>query len=317
MRLLRILVRRVLHAIPVLLLVSLGAFGLLYLIPGDPAYTLAGGENSTPESIAAVRKEFNLDDPFFQQFGRWLWNAIHFDFGRSLQNNLPVRTQILQRIPETLSIATGAILIATVVGLLLGIISGTRAGTVVDRLISAISVGAIAIPSFVLAILLVRVFAIELEWLPAVSYVPLSESAVGWLKSIILPSIALSALGVGGLSRQLRSSLVGTLRSDFVRTTWTLGGSRWQAVGKHALRNAAGPAVATLGASLAFLIGGTVIIEQIFAINGVGSLMFSAATTADLPLLRGLMIWFALVQLAAYLLTDIALVLLNPRIEVG
>ncbi len=316
MRLFRIIGLRLLIAIPTLFLVSLGAFALVLLLPGEPARALAGGDFATPESIAAVRENLGLDDPFFTQYFHWLSDALRFDFGGSLQNGQPVRDTMVDRMPATLSIAVFAVVSSVILGLVAGTIAGARPGTIADKVSIALATAGVSIPSFIMAIVLIRVFALELDLFPAVRYVPLSDSFTGWLKSITLPGISLGLLGAGALSRQLRSGLVEAANADYVRTAWAVGSGRGKAIGKHALRNSAIPAVAVLGSQMTFVFGGTVIIERLFAIQGIGTFMIDSVVATDLPAIRGIVMWFVLVQVAVYLVIDIALLVLNPRLEI-
>jgi peptide/nickel transport system permease protein len=317
MRLLRIIGVRLLIAIPVLFLVTLFTFGLVALLPGDPATALAGGQFATPETIAEVREELGLNDPLVVQYGRWLADAVHFDFGTSLVSGDPVRDELIERMPRTLSIALCAVVVSVIVGLVAGTIAGSRPGTLADKASIGLATAAVSVPSFVIAILLVQIFAINLGWLPAVGYVDFGTSAVDWFKSIILPGLALAALAAGALSRQLRSGLIDTVSTDYVRTSWAVGSPPSRAIGKHALRNSSIPAVAVFGTQLTFMIGGTVIIESIFAIQGIGTYMFQSTLSTDLPAIQGVIIWYVLVQLGVYLLVDVVLVLLNPRLDIA
>ena len=316
MRLLRIIGLRLLIAIPTLLLVSLGAFALMLLLPGEPARSLAGGDLATPEQVAQVRDQLGLDDPFFVQYFRWLGDAVRFDFGDSLVTGRPVRDTILDRMPPTLSIAIFAVVTSVIFGLIAGIVAGARPGTVADKFSIGMATAGVSIPSFVMAILLIRLLALEWGWFPAVLYTDFGESFTGWLKSITLPGISLLLIAAGALTRQLRSGLIDAANADYVRTSWAVGSGRRQAIGKHALRNSAIPAITVLGSQMTFVFGGTVVIEQLFAIRGVGTYMFESVIATDLPAIRGVIVWFVLIQVAVYLMVDIALVVLNPRLTV-
>ncbi len=316
MRLVRIIGLRLLIAIPTLFLVSLGSFSLVLLLPGEPARTLAGGDLATPEQIAEVRADLGLDDPFFVQYFRWLGDALRFDFGESLVSGQPVTDTLIDRMPPTLSIAIFAVVCAVVIGLAAGTVAGARPGTVADKVSIGLATVGVAVPAFILAIVLIRLFALQWSWFPAVRYVPLSDSVGGWLRSITLPAIALALLPAGAFSRQLRAGLVDTANADYVRTAWAVGSGRRTAIGKHALRNSAIPGVTVLGSQMTFVLGGSVIIEQLFAIQGVGSFMITSVTQTDLPSIRGIVMWFALIQVVVYLVVDIALLVLNPRLTI-
>lgn len=316
MKLLRIVALRLAVAVPSLLLVSLASFALVLLLPGEPARTLAGGDLATADDIAEVRLRLGLDDPFFTRYFRWLGGALRFDFGTSLVDGQPVSDSLVSRMPPTLSIAVVAVVTAVVVGLLAGVVAGARPGSIADKVSIGLATIGVSVPSFVLAIVLIRVFALKFKIFPAVLYVPASESIGGWLQSITLPGVSLGLLGAGALSRQLRSGLIDAAGADYVRTSWAVGSSGTVAIGKHALRNSVIPAVSVLGSQMSFVFGGTIIIERLFAIQGVGTYMIQSALASDLPALRAVIIWFALIQIAVYLLVDIALVLLNPRLSI-
>ena len=371
-RLARIVALRLAIAIPILFIVSLGAFALLLLLPGEPALALAGGMNATPEDVERVREQLGLDDPFFEQYFRWLGDAIRLDFGHSIVNpEQEVWGQIKDKIPRTLSMGLFGVVSSVVIGLAAGTVAGARPGTRADKFSIGMATVGVSVPSFVIAIFLIR--AVSLEWelfnvenalviavlaavivaairggtaierarrglisgagwfvgllvfqwlilgrnlLPAVNYVDFGESITGWLKSIALPGLALGLLPAAALSRQLRSGLVDSANADYVRTAWSVGSGRSSAIGKHALRNSAIPSVAVLGSQMTVLLGGTVVIERLFNIRGVGTYMIDSTLASDLPAIRGVIMWYALIQLAVYLLIDVALVLLNPRLEV-
>lgn len=316
MRSLRIIGVRLLIAVPTLLAVSLAAFALVLLLPGEPARTLAGGDLATPEDIARVRDDLGLDDPFFVQYVDWLGDALRLDFGTSLVDGQPVRAAMADRIPPTLSIAVFALLSALMLGVSTGTLAGARPGTMTDRLSIALATIGVSVPSFIMAIVLIRLFALEWGVLPAVRYVAPDESVTGWLRSIVLPGSSLGLLAAGALSRQLRSGLVDAANADYVRTAWALGAGSGRAIGKHALRNSAIPAVAVFGSQMSFVFGGTVVIEQLFAIQGVGTYMFRSTLAADLPAIRAVIMWFAIIQVLVYLCVDIALSILNPRLSI-
>lgn len=316
MRYLRMIGRRLLMAVPILFIVSVFTFMLIMLLPGDAARILAGGEAATPDQVEAVRTQLGLNDPALVQYARWLGGAVRLDFGESLYTSRPVWQEITARMPPTLSIALVAVAVALPLGMGLGVLAGARPRTLTDKLSIGLATVAVSIPSFVIAIMLVRTFAIRWKLLPAVGYVGFTESFTGWFKSVLLPGFALGALAAGSLSRQLRSGLISSVSSDYVRTAWAMGSGPARAIGKHALRNSAIPAATVFGAQLTFLIGGTVIIEQIFAINGVGTYMFQATSRLDLPAIQGVIIWYVLIQVTVYLCLDIVLAVLNPKLDI-
>lgn len=315
MNIVRVVGRRLVEAIPVLALVSVGMFLLMQLVPGDPATTLAGGPEASPERITELRDQLGLDDPLVVQYSRWAGGAIRGDFGTSISSRASVTTEIADRLPATLSLAFGASLVALVVGIGLGLTCGFRAGTKLDSAGRVVASAGVAIPSFWLGPLLVIVFAVQRDWLPASGYVSFTESPLEWVRTLVLPSVTLGLVLAAFLARQLRGALVEVLESNYVRTLWA-SGAGWWTVSIHALRNAAIPAVTIFGMQVAALIGGTVIVEQIFSIPGLGSYMLRAVQANDLPVIQGAAMFFVVVQVTVSLLVDVAYGVLNPKVRV-
>lgn len=311
-----LILRRLLSLIPVLLIVSFGVFALVLLVPGNAAQTLAGGDQATPQRVAEVEHQLGLDDPVVVQYGRWLRNAAHLDFGKSLLSRQSVSSEILSRLPVTLGIAIAAMLVALLIGVPLGILSGMRPGSRVDKTGVLVASLGVAIPSFWAAIILVTFFAVDHQWLPAIGYAPFSDNPAEWARYTILPAIALGAAAAAALARQLRAGLVDSLGSDYVRTSWALGGGTARAVGKHGLRNAAIPTVTVIGLQISVLLGGTVIIERIFSIQGLGTYMYDGVISYDLPVIQGCVIVFVLIHVIVNLLVDVTYGWLNPRVRV-
>ena len=267
-----LIARRLLALIPILLLVSFATFMLVALIPGDAAVTIAGGNNATPQHIEEVRHKLHLDDPILEQYGRWLGNAAHLDFGESLFNEREsVGDELAARLPVTLSVVLAAMVVGLLIGIPVGIVSGLRPRGVADQVGRVGASLGLAIPSFWLGVELVVVFAIDRDWFPASGYVPFGDDPSEWLHHLVLPAVALGVWSAASLARQLRSELIDVLDASYVRTAWAKGGRARLVVGKHALKNAAIPAVTVIGLQIGFLLGGSLVIEQIFAIPGLGS----------------------------------------------
>ncbi len=310
-----LILRRLLALVPLLFLVSLGVFSLTLLLPGDPAITLAGGEGASPEDIEAVREALGLNDPFPVRYGRWVAGVLHGDFGRSLDSGKPVSDEIRARFPVTFGIAIMAILVALSIGVPAGILGGVRPGSLADRLgVLAASIG-IAIPSFWLAMILIAFLAVQLGWLPAIGYRGFGQSPVDWLRHVVMPALALGTAASAAMARQLRAALVDVLGTNYVRTAWAKGAGSGRVLAKHALKNAALPAITILGLQFSALLGGTVIIEQIFGIPGLGSYSLRAIIANDLPVIQAVTIVFVLVHVLFNLLVDLAYGLLDPRIR--
>ena len=290
-------------------------FSLVALVPGDPAATLAGGGNASSQSIQQVRHELRLDEPFFIQYGDWLGGAVRFDFGKSLYTRQPVAEELAKRIPVTLSLAAAAFILMIPIALATGIIGGLRPGGVIDRILMFLSSLAISMPPFWVALVLISVFAVNLGWLPPFGYSAPFASPVEWLKTIILPAVALALGGLAILSRQLRAGLADTMQSSFIRTAWAKGGSTRRVVVGHALKNSAIPAVTVMGLQVGTVLGGTVIVEQIFSVPGIGSYMLEAVSNKDLPVIQSVALLFVVVNVLANLGVDIAYGYLNPKVR--
>ena len=312
---LQLIIRRIFIMIPVLFLVSLMVFSLILLVPGDPAVTLAG-ENATEEQIEATRERLGLNDPVIEQYGRWVGNAIRGDLGSSLFSSQKVTDAIVQRIPATLSLAGGAIVLSVLLGVPAGIVAAIYRGRWPDRLVGLGAASALAMPNYFVAMLLILFFAIWNPWFPATSFVPFSEGPGEWAKHLVLPWITLSLSPAAVITRQLRSSLIGVLGQDYVRTARAKGLRGRTVILKHSLKNAAIPVVTVLGTQIAFALGGSVIVEQVFGIAGVGQLAITSVQNRDLPLIQWIVVMPTLLVLFCNLLVDLAYGSLNPKVRV-
>jgi peptide/nickel transport system permease protein len=308
--------RRLIALVPLLVIVSFVVFVLIALVPGDASVTLAGGENATPEKIEAVREQLHLDESIFQQYGRWLVDAVQGDLGDSLFSGVPVTESIGKRLPVTLGLVGAALFVGVIVGVPLGIVSALRPGSAVDKSSRFVTTLGISIPGYWLAIILVVLFAVDLSVLPSSGYVPFFEDPLGWLEHVVMPAIALGTWSAASLSRQLRAALIDVLDTNYIRTAWAKGGGTRLVVVKHALKNAAIPVVTILALQIGFLIGSTVVIEQIFSIPGMGPYFLRAVTSFDVPAIQGVVLIFVLAALLLSTLADIAYGFLNPKVRV-
>ena len=314
---LRLLLRRLAAFVPVLLLVSFGVFMLVGLVPGDPAVTLAGGANATPAGIAAVRAQLHLNDPLIVQYARWLAGLVHLNLGRSLITGLPVGHDITTRLPVTLSLVVAATVVALIVGVPLGIVSGTRPGGLADTASRVVSSLGIAVPNFWLALLMVSLLAVRWGLFPPTGFVAVTSSPVQWLHDIVLPAVALGVVPAASVARQLRAGLIDVMGAGYVRTAWSKGLGSTSIIVRHALRNAAIPVVTVLGIQIGYLLGGAVIIEEIFAIPGLGTYMLNGITSHDLPVVQGVALVFVVFQMGMSLVVDLSYGLLNPKVRVS
>jgi peptide/nickel transport system permease protein len=311
---LRVIVGRIVVLVPMLFLVSLGAFLLIKLVPGDPALTLAG-DNPTPDQVAAIRAELDLDDPLPQQYAHWIGDAVRGDLGKSLFSSVKVSDAIQQRLPVTLSLAVGAFVVAIVIGLPAGILAATRRGRLADKIVTAFSSLGIALPAFWVAVLLVTFLAIRNKLLPAVGFVGITEDPIEWARHLVLPSLALGTVAAAEIAQQVRASMVDVLRSDYIRTARAMGMRERTVIGRYALRNALGPSITVAGLQLVYFLGGTVVVENIFGLSGIGSLAISAADRRDFPVLQGVVLVAVVVALSINLLVDLTYSLLDPRVR--
>jgi peptide/nickel transport system permease protein len=308
--------RRLVALVPTLLLISFGVFALVTLVPGDAAATIAGGASADPARVAEIRHELGLDDPLLVQYEHWLEGAVHLDFGDSLIGRTPVSADLSRRCPITASIALGALAVALLIGIPVGLLAGVRPRSRLDRvLLVGTSVG-VAVPSFLVATVLITFVAVELHWLDPIGYTPFGSSPWQWFRHLILPCVSLGIGGAAGIARQLRAALIGEMRKQYVRTAWAMGATPVRVVLKHALKNASLPVVTTLGLELASLLGGAVIIEYLFAIEGLGSYMIRAIPAFDVPVIQGVTIVIVLAYVVVTLLVDLAYTLLDPRVRI-
>ena len=313
----RLVLRRLLALVPVLLIVSFAVFFLLALVPGNPAITLAGGVSATPAQIAHVTAQLHLNDPLFVQYWHWLGNALHGNLGTSISTGQPVTQQIEQRFPVTFGLVVASAIVSLVVGIPVGLISGIRPQGAVDGGARTFTTLGLAVPSFWLAVLLVSIFAVHWQVFPPTGYTSITASFTGWLRDITLPAITLGVLVGATLARQLRASLIDALDTPYIRTAWAKGGTRRSVLFRHGLKNAAMPVVTVFGIQIGYLLGGAVIIEQIFALPGLGPYMLAGITDHDLPVVQGVAIVFVLFQMAMSLLVDISYGYLNPKVRVS
>jgi peptide/nickel transport system permease protein len=309
--------RRLAAMVPLLVLITLGVYALVLLIPGDPARTLAGGLHAQPAEIARIRAELHLNEPFFAQYWNWVTHAVRGDLGTSLFQHESVASAIRSRFPLTLSLALGGLFVSLLIGLPIGILAGTRPGKATDRSATVVSSAGIAIPDFWLAMILALVFAVKLHVLPDLGYVGLTQSPWGWFQHLLLPWFALGVAGGATLARQVRGEMIDVLDQDYIRTARSLGIPERQVIRRLALKNALTPAMTIVGIQFAFLLGGTVIIEQIFSIPGLGSLMLQAIDTKDLPIIQGVVLLTAVIFVLVNLVVDIGYGILNPRVRVS
>src|ERR1700694_227442 len=308
------ILRRVLSTIPVMAIVALFVFSLLYIAPGDPAAVIAG-DQASPADVEHIRQSLGLDRPFLIQFGTWLWGILHGDLGTSIFTNLPVASLIAQRIEPTLSLMAVTLVLTILVAVPLGVVAAWKAGSWVDRTIMAFAVFGFSLPVFVFGYVLGYVFALQFEWLPVQGYTPLAQGFWPWLKNLILPAVALGCVYIALIARITRASMLEVLQQDYISTARAQGLGPGSILFVHALKNAAVPIVAVLGLGIALLTGGAVVTESVFAIPGVGRLTIDAILRRDYPVIQGIVLMFSFVYVLVNLLIDLSYTLFDPRIR--
>ena len=308
------ILRRVLLTIPLMAIVALFVFSLLYIAPGNPAAVIAG-DQASPADVERIRQSLGLDRPFLVQFGTWFWRILHFDLGTSIFTNLPVASLIAQRIEPTLSLMALTLVLTLLVAVPLGVLAAWKAGSWVDRVIMAFAVSAFSFPVFVVGYILAYVFALEFEWLPVQGYSPLANGFWPWLQNLILPSVALGCVYIALTARITRASMLEVLQQDYIRTARAKGLGLRSILFVHALKNAAVPIVTVIGIGVALLIGGSLVTESVFAIPGLGRLTVDAILRRDYPVIQGIVLMFSFLYTLVNLMVDVTYTLIDPRIR--
>lgn len=309
------LLRRLIGTVLVMWAVATLVFFMLRLVPGDPVAAMLADAGSA-EAEAALRTKFGFDEPVFMQYLYWLGNIFQGDFGNSLYgNNQPVRTILAEALPRTLSLAGIAFVIAIVIAVPAGILSATRRNTAVDTGVSFIAFLGLSMPDFWLAIMLIIVFAANLQWLPAIGYVPLSEGFWPWLEHLILPAIAVGTAFSAIIARMIRSSLLEVLKADYMRTAAAKGLNPRMIMWSHALPNAMIPVITVVGIAFALLISGAVVVENVFSIKGLGRVLINGILNRDYPVVQGAVLVVSAFFVFSNLLVDLLYGVLDPRIR--
>jgi peptide/nickel transport system permease protein len=308
------LVRRLLATIPVMGVVALFVFSLLYIAPGDPAAVIAG-DFATAQQIALIHQKLGLDEPFLVRFGHWLWAVLHGDLGISIFTNLPVTQLIGQRLEPTLALTLTTLVVTIVFAVPLGVIAAWKAGTWVDRLVMIVAVAGFSLPAFVLAYLLILAFSIKLDLLPVQGYVSFRDGFLPFIEHLILPSITLGLVYGALIARFTRASMLEVLSQDYIRTAQAKGLANDQVLLRHALKNAAVPIATVIGIGVALLISGVIVTETVFAIPGIGRLTVDAILRRDYPIIQGVVLLFSAAYVLVNLLVDVSYTLLDPRVR--
>jgi len=306
--------RRLFSAIPVLFIVSLISFGLMRLIPGDPAASIAG-PSATPAQIDQLRRDLGLDEPLLMQLLHYYQGLLQGDFGKSLLLGKGVLAATLERLPVTIGLSLYALVLTLLIGVTSGIIAALRQNTWVDQVAMMIAMLGISIPNFFLGLLMIIFFAVQLGWLPSGGYVPFSQDPLGWLRSTTMPAISLALLQAGLLARITRSGMLEVLRQDYVRTARAKGLPERQVILKHALANALIPIVTVVGIIISLLLSGAVVTEALFSLPGMGQLLTQAVLSRDYPMVQGGLLLVTTFLVVVNILVDILYAMIDPRVR--
>ncbi len=304
----RYIIRRLLLAVPVLLGVSIAVFSMMHLIPGDPALAMLRGQPQvTDADVFRVREDLGLNDPVPVQYIKYLSRVVQGDFGRSVQTKRPVLMDIAAQAPSTLQLALTAVVLAVTLGVVLGVVSALRQNSWVDTLAMLTALFGVSMPSFWFGLILIFVFSLKLGWLPA--------TGQGGLERLILPAVALGMDFSAVTARMVRANLLEVLVTDYVRTARAKGVAQNMVVIRHALRNAMIPAITIVGLQLGTLLGGAVVVETVFARQGIGRLLVTAIMAKDFPVVQGVVLLAAAVYLLLNLMIDLTYAFFDPRIR--
>jgi len=306
--------RRILATIPVMAVVAVFVFALLYLSPGDPAAIIAG-DTATVDDIVRIRAKLGLDQPVYIQFGGWVWRLLQGDLGISIFTNLPVSKLVEQRLEPTVALTITTLIVSVLAAIPMGVLAAWKAGSWIDRAVMVFAVLGFSVPVFVLAYMLIFVFAIWADLLPVQGYVSITAGFWPFLSHIILPSTALGMVFAALIARITRASMLDVLAQDYIRTAQAKGLSSEKVLIGHALKNAAVPIVTIIGIGVALLIGGVVVTETVFAIPGLGRLTVDAILRRDYPIIQGIILIFSAAYVLVNLLVDLSYTLIDPRIR--
>ncbi len=306
--------RRLLYAIPTLLIVTIMVFSLVRILPGNPALLMLG-EEASPELVAALNRDLGLDKPLYEQYFSWITKVFQGNLGESLRNNESITKVVLEKLPTTLELAFLAMLVALVLAIPAGIFTAVKRGGAADSAVTVLALSGISLPNFFLGVLLIYFFSVRLGWIPPSGYVTPAENLGQNLLLMLMPAVTLGTGTAGVLTRFLRGSMLEVLTQDFVRTARAKGVGAAGVIFGHALRNAFLPILTIFGLQLSALLSGAVITEQIFSIPGFGRLLVEAVATRDYPLLQGVVLLSSIAIFIVSFLVDILYASVDPRIR--
>ena len=307
-------IRRLLSIIPVLWLVSAMVFVLIHLVPGDPVLVILGAA-AKPEQVEMMRQRLGLDQPILIQYWDWMTALLQGDLGASIRSGEPVTRLILERMPITISVAAVALFLSLAISLPAGIIAALRHNTYTDYFFMILVILAMSIPSFWLALLLMMLFSFQLNLLPVMGWISIFDNFWGGIQYLILPSVSLAFILAAIVSRMTRSSMLEVLREDYIVTALAKGTPKRFIVFKHALKNAFAPVLTIIGFNIGFLLGGTVVIEDVYSIPGVGRLILGAIANRDYPVVQGCILMVTSIVVFVNAAVDVAYAYFDPRVS--
>ncbi len=310
------LLMRILSLLPVLAVVAVVDFIIIHLTPGDPAAVILGSD-ATDFDLARLREQLGLNLPIYVQFGRWLWGVLQGNLGWSIFMDMPVTTAIWQHLGPTVSLTVMAETIAIVLAIPIGVMAAVNRGTWIDQSFMTLALLGISIPSFWIGLNFILLFAVQLNWLPAAGYQPLSNGLLNHLKYLIMPAVSLGIMQGALIARMTRSSLLEVLNENYIRTAEAKGLNRWIVIYKHALRNAFIPILTVIGLTFAVLIGGAVVTETVFNIPGIGKLIVTSVLRRDYVVIQGTVLMTAAAYVLINLLVDLTYAWIDPRVRLA
>jgi peptide/nickel transport system permease protein len=310
----KLVLRRVVALVPMLFAVSLVVFGLVLLIPGDPASAVVGPD-ATREQLETVRRSLGLNEPIPVRYVHWLAGVLRGDLGHSLFNSYPVSSALMSRAPVTLSLLISAMLLSVVLGISMGVAAAVRRNRFTDRAVSMLTAATLAVPNFWLGLVLALAFALKLHLLPGTGYIPITRDPGDWAAHMILPAVTLAAAGAAEVARQTRAGMIDILQQDFIRTVRAKGMRAANVVFKHGLKNAMIPVITVIGLQVSRLFALSAIIETVFDMKGVGSLLIEAVFKRDIPVIQGGLLAITAVIVVVNLLVDLSYGYFNPRLR--
>lgn len=313
----RMIRKKILHMIPILLAASFLTFMLLSLLPGDPAAQILGPQNASEEALAAVREDLRLDDPLPVRYASWLGNALTGDLGRSYQTRQEVTDAIIERLPVTVQLTVMALGMSLLIAIPLGVLTAYKAGSGIDRGASGVTFGLLAIPNFMVALLLIFFFAVRFGWFPATGWTRLTVDPVENLQKVFMPALALAVGNVAVFTRLLRTDMIATLQEDHVMLARSKGLPTWRILFRHALRPSSFSLLTVAGLTVGNTLGGAVVVEEIFALPGLGTLLLRSIFSRDLMIVQGVVLFITVTFVAVNAIVDVLYTFLDPRIRQG